>query len=104
MGQVDLSFVVPAYNEKALIEDTLGSLDEVVKNKMLPYELVVVDDGSKDATLARIMRYASRNGHVKVVSYFKNMGKGYAVKTGFMQATGEVVVFANSDMESDLKR
>lgn len=102
MGQIDLSFVVPAYNEEGLIEDMLFSLDDVVKDMMLPYEIVVVDDGSEDATLTRAMRYASRNGHVKVVSYVKNMGKGYAVKTGFMQATGGVVVFADSDREIDL--
>lgn len=102
MRQIELSFVVPAYNEEDLIETTLGTLDEVVKNQMLPYEIVVVDDGSKDQTLAKAMKYAKRNGHVKVIGYVKNMGKGYAVKAGFMQATGEIVVFADSDLEIDL--
>jgi len=102
MGQVALSFVVPAYNEEDFIEDTLGALEAIIKGKNLPYEIVVVDDGSLDGTLAKAVRYAKRNGHVKVVSYLKNMGKGHAVKTGFMQTTGEVVVFADSDMEIDL--
>jgi glycosyltransferase involved in cell wall biosynthesis len=97
-----LSFVIPAYNEENFIESTLGALDEVVKNQMLPYEIVVVDDGSKDETLAKAMKYAKRNGHVKVVGYVRNMGKGYAVKEGFMQASGEIVVFADSDLEIDL--
>jgi cellulose synthase/poly-beta-1,6-N-acetylglucosamine synthase-like glycosyltransferase len=47
MGQVELSFVVPAYNEEAFIEDTLVALDEVVKNEMLPYEIVVVNEVAK---------------------------------------------------------
>ena len=102
MGQVELSFVIPAYNEEEFIEDTLGTLDEVVKNRKLPYEIVVVNDGSKDQTLARAMMYAKRNGHVKVISYPANVGKGYAVKAGFMQTTGDVVIFADSDMEIDL--
>lgn len=102
MGQVALSFVVPAYNEEDFIEDTLGALEAIIKGKNLAYEIVVVDDGSLDGTLANAVRYAKRNGHVKVVSYLKNMGKGHAVKTGFMQTTGEVVVFADSDMEIDL--
>jgi glycosyltransferase involved in cell wall biosynthesis len=102
MGQVALSVVVPAYNEEDFIEDTLGTLEAIIKDKNLPYEIVVVDDGSLDGTLAKAVRYAKRNGHVKVVSYLKNMGKGHAVKTGFMQATGDVVVFADSDMEIDL--
>ena len=104
MGQVELSFVIPAYNEEAFIEDTLGTLDEVVKDKKLPYEIVVVNDGSKDKTLARAMTYASRNGHVKVVTYPLNVGKGHAVKTGFLQATGDVVVFADGDMDVDLRQ
>jgi glycosyltransferase involved in cell wall biosynthesis len=102
MSQVELSFVIPVYNEEDFIEGTLGALDKVAKNQMLPYEIVVVDDGSKAKTLAKAMTYAKRNGHVKVIGYVRDMGKGYAVKEGFMQATGEVVVFADSDLEIDL--
>jgi dolichol-phosphate mannosyltransferase len=102
MSQVDLSFVIPAYNEEDSIKGALGMIDGAVKNKKLQYEIVVVDDGSKDKTLLKAMVYASMNGHVRVVSYNKNMGKGYAVKAGFMQATGEVVIFADSDMDIDL--
>lgn len=103
MGQVELSFVIPAYNEEEYIEDTLWTLDEIVKDRKLPYEIVVVDDGSKDQTFVRASTYARRNGHVKVLSYPANAGKGHAVKTGFMQTTGDVVVFADGDMEIDLR-
>jgi glycosyltransferase involved in cell wall biosynthesis len=102
MEQVELSFVVPAYNEEDFIEDMLGSIDEVIAGKHIPYEILVVNDGSKDDTLANARRYAGKNGHVRVVSYSKNVGKGHAVKTGFMHANGAVVVFADSDMEIDL--
>jgi dolichol-phosphate mannosyltransferase len=103
MSKVDLSFVIPAYNEEGSIEDALGTIDDAVKSKKLQYEIVVVDDGSKDKTLSKALTYASKNGHVKVVSYTKNAGKGYAVKTGFMQTTGEVVIFADSDLDIDLR-
>jgi glycosyltransferase involved in cell wall biosynthesis len=103
MAQVELSVVIPAYNEEVFIEYTLGTLDALIKDKKLPYEIVVVDDGSKDETFAKALKYASGNGHVKVIRYPKNAGKGYAVKTGFMQTTGEIIVFADSDMEIDLK-
>ena len=102
MGQIELSFVIPAYNEESFIEDMLESIDEIIEGKHLPYEIVVVDDGSLDRTRANAVRYAKRNGHVKVVSYPNNVGKGHAVKTGFMQSNGDVVVFADSDMEIDL--
>src|SRR3990172_8384036 len=101
MGQVELSFVIPAYNEEDSIEDALWTIDAVIKSKKLPYEIVVVDDGSKDKTLPRAIKYASRNGHVQVVSYTPNVGKGYAIKKGFMQTTGDIVVFADSDMDVD---
>jgi glycosyltransferase involved in cell wall biosynthesis len=103
MSQIELSFVIPAYNEEKSIETALGTLDGAVKDKRLPYEIVVVDDGSRDKTLLRAIKYASRNGHVKVISYTPNEGKGYAVRTGFMQTKGEVVVFADSDMDIDLR-
>jgi len=102
MSQIEWSFVIPAYNEEDSIEDALGALDEVVKSRKMIYEIVVVDDGSVDKTFLKAMMYASRNGHVRVVSYDKNVGKGYAVKAGFMQTTGDVVVFADSDMDVDL--
>lgn len=50
MEQVELSFVVPAYNEERCIENVLGTLDAVIAGKNLPYEIIVVDDGSSDET------------------------------------------------------
>ena len=102
MSKVALSFVIPAFNEETSIEFALCTIDELVKDTVLPYEIVVVDDGSKDETFSKATNYANRNGHVKVITYSKNLGKGYAVKTGFQQATGEVVVFADSDMDINL--
>jgi dolichol-phosphate mannosyltransferase len=101
MEQVEISFVVPAYNEALHIEDTLGAIDAVIQDKNLPYEIVVVDDGSIDKTYLNALRYANRNGHVKVLSYPKNMGKGYAVKKGFLNSNGNIVFFTDGDMEID---
>lgn len=103
MTAIGLSFVVPTYNEEDSIEDTLVTLDEVVQNTKLSYEIIVVNDGSIDKTLPKAITYASRNGHVKIVSYSSNEGKGYAIKEGFTKANGEVVVFTDSDMDIDLE-
>jgi len=102
MSEIELSFIVPAYNEEAFIEGTLCTIDTIVMGKNLSYEIVVVNDGSADMTLAKAKRYAGKNGHVRVISYDKNVGKGYAIKTGFMNAIGNVVIFTDSDMEIDL--
>jgi glycosyltransferase involved in cell wall biosynthesis len=104
MSEVELSFVLPAYNEGDSIEGALDALDRAVKDTRLRYEIVVVDDGSIDSTRVKAIRWANRNGHVRVVGYDRNLGKGYAIKQGFMQATGDAVVFLDSDMEIDLKQ
>jgi len=109
LAQVELSFVLPAYNEGESIESALDSLYRAGKDTGLQYEIVVVDDGSVDDTGVRALDYASRNGrakngHVKIVSYRPNVGKGYAVKTGFLRACGDAVVFVDSDLEIDVGR
>jgi glycosyltransferase involved in cell wall biosynthesis len=102
MGQVELSFVVPAYNEEMIIEGALDVLETRIKDGKLQYEIIVVDDGSKDETFSRALRYAKGSGdQVKVIGYPENLGKGHAIKTGFMQATGEIVIFIDGDMEID---
>ena len=102
MSQIKLSLVLPAYNEGNSIEVSLDALDRAVKDTKLRYEILVVDDGSTDSTRLNAARYAGRNGHVRVISYDRNVGKGYAIKTGFMQANGDAVVFVDSDLEIDL--
>lgn len=101
-GQVELSFVIPAYNEEGFIEDTLGTLDYVIKERATQYEIVVVDDGSQDKTYQKALQYARKNGHVKVIRYAKNTGKGFAIKTGVMESQGDIVIFIDGDMEIDL--
>lgn len=103
MSRVELSFVMPAYNEGDFIEGALDTLDRVVKDTDLRYEVVVVDDGSVDRTRAKATNYASKNGHVRVIGYNRNVGKGCAVRKGFMEALGKAVVFVDSDMDIDLK-
>ena len=103
MSEIGVSFVVPAYNEENTIQDCLQTLDYALKDMGPSYEVVVVDDGSLDSTQAKARSYASKNGHVKVIHLNKNEGKGFAMKRGFMQATGDAVVFVDSDLEIDVK-
>jgi glycosyltransferase involved in cell wall biosynthesis len=102
MEQVELSVVVPAFNEGNSIESALINMNDVFKREKRGYEIVVIDDGSRDNTLPKALLYAGKNGHVKVLSYDENNGKGYAEKTGFMKSIGDVVVFADSDLEIDV--
>jgi glycosyltransferase involved in cell wall biosynthesis len=102
MGQVELSVVVPAFNEGNFIESALINLNDAFERENRDYEIVVIDDGSKDNTLLKALHYARKNGHVKIISYNENNDKGYAVKTGFLKSIGDVVVFADSNLEIDM--
>lgn len=100
----DLSIVLPAYNEGQEIQETLSHLDFFVKNDGFNYEILVIDDGSIDNTRKCANDYAQRNGHVRVVGYKKNMGKGYALRTGFAHVEGKEIVFVDSDSDIDLRQ
>ena len=63
------------------------------------YEIIVVDDGSKDKTRDKALQYAALDNHVKVVNHPRNMGKGAVVKTGFQHSTGNLIAFIDSDLE-----
>jgi len=100
----ELSLVIPAYNEEDNIGLVIEKVDDVVSRMKLRYELIVVDDGSTDKTRATVEGYAKNNGHVKVVSYENNVGKGYALKTGFSHAAGDLILFMDSDLDIDPKQ
>ena len=94
-----VSFVLPAYNEGEFIERALERLDSSVNGGGLRYEVVVVDDGSVDDTRLKVLNYAARRWNVRVFGYDRNVGKGFAVKTGFWKAAGDAVVFVDSDLD-----
>ena len=103
-NRLDLSVVLPAYNEEVFIEKAVERMDNIFRGSGFNYELVVVDDGSIDDTRKRVYDCAKNNGHIKVVGYNRNMGKGFAIKTGFLQCRGDAVVFADSDLDIDLQQ
>jgi glycosyltransferase involved in cell wall biosynthesis len=99
-----ISFVLPAYNEGKLIENTLERLNNNFENNGLPYEIVVVDDGSVDNTRSKAICYSLDNQKVKVIGYKKNIGKGFAINTGFRNSRGDAVVLFDSDLDIDPKQ
>jgi len=96
--------VLPAFNEGKYIEKSLKRLDSSFRNGYLNHEIIVVDDGSEDNTRLKAWKYARRNGHVKIVAYNHNLGKGFAIKTGFFGTTGDAIVFLDSDLDIDVKQ
>jgi len=99
-----LSLIMPAYNEEENIDLVIERIDDIIRQMGLMYELIVVDDGSIDKTRAKAENYARNNGHVKVVGYENNLGKGCALKTGFSHAVGDWIIFMDSDSDIDPKQ
>jgi len=98
-GKPHISLVIPAYNEGDHILEILEETDRVMESLGAIYEIIVVNDGSKDETELKAFEYANNNNHVKVISYDKNAGKGFALKTGFFNAVGDSVVFMDGDLD-----
>jgi glycosyltransferase involved in cell wall biosynthesis len=93
-----LSIVVPAYNEARRIGDTVRRLSAYLEEKAIPGEIIVVDDGSQDDT-AKVAEAAPRGAVVlRVLRLPVNRGKGFAVKSGVLDATGELICFTDADL------
>ena len=93
-----LSIVIPCYNESKDITKNIEIVKAYLKEKNIDHELLLVNDGSKDNTKEVI---ESIEG-AKALSYEPNQGKGYAVKYGVEQATGDYVLFMDADLSTDL--
>ncbi|RKP08482.1 nucleotide-diphospho-sugar transferase [Thamnocephalis sphaerospora] len=103
-ASVTLSVVVPAYNEEErlplMLDETVGFLDQRKKSQPdFTYEILVVDDGSRDRTSEMALEYAKKheNEHIRVLTLAANRGKGGAVAEGMLRARGERLLFADAD-------
>src|ERR1700722_17140402 len=103
MASPQLSIVIPAYNESARIEATLERVMACVETQRWDAEVLVVDDGSRDATPEIIHRWMQRYPQLHLIKNDGNRGKGYSVRNGLLQATGEVVMFTDADLSAPME-
>jgi glycosyltransferase involved in cell wall biosynthesis len=90
---------MPAYNEAETIRKSLEETIRTFDDFGCDYEILVIDDGSTDNTLAEALKVADGNPRVKVKRNLENFGKGRALKKAFRHATGEYIVFLDSDLD-----
>lgn len=96
-----ISVLVPAHNEEGNIGRVIERSLRVLESHGLDGEVVVIDDGSSDATRAEALAWNERSASVRVFSHRTNLGLTAALRTGFRQVRGDVIVFLPGDMESD---
>jgi dolichyl-phosphate beta-glucosyltransferase len=94
---VDLSIVIPAYNEEHRLLPTLERLDAYLRAQPLSYEIVVVDDGSRDGTAALVERTAAIIPGLRLIRQTPNRGKGAAVRVGMLAANGQIRAMCDAD-------
>lgn len=94
-----LSVVVPSYNEARNIEPFLERLIPVMNEIGLPYEIILVDDGSKDDTAERIIASRHNNHAIKLVRFSRNFGKEAALNAGLAHASGDAVIQLDADLQ-----
>ena len=91
---MDLSVVMPAYNEGEHIYNNLLETDRIISGFCDSFEIVCVDDGSSDNTKTEIERAANECSRIRMISYTPNGGKGHAIKTGVLEAKAMSSVFS----------
>lgn len=97
-----LSIVYPAYNEQGNIEETILKSLEFAQKNSKDFEIIIVDDGSRDNTFKIANSIAKRNGHVKVLKNTKNLGYGATVWKGLRFAKKDLIFFSDSDQQFDI--
>ena len=98
-----ISFVLPAFDEEANIERAIAATVSVARRYCSEFEVLVVDDGSRDATAATVDRIAARCPGVRLIRHGVNRGYGEAVRTGFLAAQLDYVFFTDADNQFDME-
>lgn len=106
-GGIVISVVIPAYNEAARLRRTIDATADYLESRGDAYELIVVDDGSRDATSEVAENWCAERrlacGTLRVLRYEENRGKGYAVRYGVLRAAGTLVLFMDADLATPIE-
>lgn len=101
MKNVKYSIVIPVYNE----EESVGPLNASIKKAMdplnEPYETIFVNDGSNDATPARLKELKKADPHIRIITLDENSGQTLSLKVGFEVSTGDIVISMDGDLQND---
>ena len=94
-----LSVILPSYNEEKMIAKATERMAEILQPEKIDYELLFIDDGSRDGTWAQINEAAEKDSHVVGVHFSRNFGKEAAMLAGLREATGDYLVLMDADLQ-----
>jgi len=98
---VDISIVVPVYNEQENVEAVYTAISSALQNLGCSYEIVMVDDGSSDRSYSQLARLASEDPALKVIRFRRNFGQTAAMSAGFDYAKGDIIIPMDGDLQND---
>ncbi len=95
--KIYLSVIIPAYNEEKRISKTLFEIDKYLSERDYQYQIIVVDDGSKDKTVEVVEKLKELVANLSVIKNAKNHGKAWVVRQGMLEADGQIRLFTDAD-------
>ena len=103
MPPPELSIIIPAYNEERRLLKTLRRIHEYVTARGLRAEVIVVDDGSTDATAMRVEELKTQYSELRLLANGRNLGKGFSVRHGMLEAKGDLALFTDADLSAPIE-
>ncbi|MDG6226038.1 MAG: glycosyltransferase family 2 protein [Candidatus Thermoplasmatota archaeon] len=101
MGDPEISIIVPAYNEEESIAELHASIAKQMDRLGRSFELIFVDDGSRDSTLMRMKDAQRSDPRVRIVTFWRNFGKANALSAGYRHARGRTIIQLDADLQDD---
>ena len=100
---VAVSVVLPAYNEADRLENAVAKVSQALKENGIPCEIIIAEDGSVDGTSEKAEELAQKYSYVRHIHREKRLGRGAALNNAFRQSNGQVLVYMDLDLATDLK-
>jgi glycosyltransferase involved in cell wall biosynthesis len=98
---MNISLVIPLFNEEESLSELCTQIDNVMKQNNFSYEVILIDDGSKDKSWEVIKQITTSNQNVKGVKFRRNYGKSAALNVGFSKIKGKVVITMDADLQDN---
>ncbi len=96
---MQISVVVPLFNEEESLPELAAWIDRIMKGNQFSYEILLIDDGSKDKSWQVIQKLSAENANVKGIKFRRNYGKSAGLQVGFSEAKGDVVITMDADLQ-----